>query len=237
MLERQLTKGLSLQYRYGLFSGMKVVEWEKDPRQLRIFTGHQAAMFGTSDDTMFSNSRVLRIDGNFLKSFNPSAIDLNHGKAGGIQSQYRGKIYVSSMPQEKEDLEEIKRLGITSVLDLTGAVDQPESVRKMILTGYSKVGIQHVNYPVDIGTDQDFAITTFTGAQYLAELLESNDSVLVHCKSGIVRAPTLVLTYLCMYKRTKHWQSVPRAADSLQAKLYGAEFPNRNLVTRIVNDN
>lgn len=87
----------------------------------------------------------------------------------------------------------------------------------MILKGYTRAGIQHVNYPVDAKNDKDFAVTTFTGAQYLAELLENNKNVLVHCKSGIVRAPTLVLAYIMMYKRTKSWRPnhIQDACDSL----------------------
>lgn len=85
---------------------------------MRVFTGldQQAAMFGNkADDTVFINSRVTRIDDNFLLTFAnnpPSSVKLNHGK-----------IYVSSVPQEEADLQEIKELGITSVLDLTGIAD------------------------------------------------------------------------------------------------------------------
>lgn len=109
----------------------------------------------------------------------------------------------------------------------------------MLFGGYAKAGIQHVNYPVDISSEQEFAVTTFTGAQYLAELLEQseNGSVLVHCKSGIVRSPTLVLAYLCLYKRVRGWQSVPEASDALQSSLHGANWPNRHLVAKILGDN
>lgn len=115
VLERQLNKGLGLVYRYGLLSGggkSAQHEWERDPRQLRVFSGQQAATFGSADDTPFINSRITRVDGNFLQAFGPSRVPLNSGK-----------LYVSSMPSTQEDLETIKSLGITSVLDLTGVAD------------------------------------------------------------------------------------------------------------------
>ena len=69
VLERHLNKGLGLVYRYGLLSGggsSAQYEWERDPRQLRVFSGPQAATFGSADDTPFINSRITRVDGNFL---------------------------------------------------------------------------------------------------------------------------------------------------------------------------
>jgi|SRR6056300_1594578 len=41
-------------------------------------------------------------------------------------------------------------------------------------------------------------LTTITNL--IHELLESNKRILIHCKSGINRAPSFVLAYLCMYK-------------------------------------
>jgi protein-tyrosine phosphatase len=36
-----------------------------------------------------------------------------------------------------------------------------------------------------------------------------NLKVFVNCKSGISRAPTVVLTYLALYKRVNDWQNIP----------------------------
>jgi hypothetical protein len=120
VLERQIAKGLGLSYRYGLLpSGVSQHEWEREPRRLRVFTGQQVATFGGADDTAFLNSRVTRVDGNFRQGFDPSRVALNSGR-----------LYVSSMPSTADDLETIKGLGVTSVLDLTGAGDLPNETSK-----------------------------------------------------------------------------------------------------------
>jgi protein-tyrosine phosphatase len=36
-----------------------------------------------------------------------------------------------------------------------------------------------------------------------------NLKVFVNCKTGISRAPTVVLAYLALYKRVNDWQNIP----------------------------
>lgn len=77
----------------------------------------------------------------------------------------------------------------------------------------------------------------FNAAQYLHSLVDKqNKKVFIHCSSGLIRAPTIVLTYLCIFKRIKQWKSVPQSRDYIHESC-SQSMPNVQLVERIIAEN
>jgi len=95
---------------------------------------------------------------------------------------------------------------------------------------YRNFGIDTaMHYPVANDDDQ-YKKRVFSAAQYVNDLLNNKDKkVFIHCTSGEVRAPSVVLVYLCMYKRVRHWNNVNTTRDYIvENNLYA--LPNSQLV-------
>jgi hypothetical protein len=74
-------------------------------------------------------------------------------------------------------------------------------------------------------------------AQYLHGLIDKqNKKVFIHCSSGLIRTPTIVLTYLCIFKRVKSWQNVSQTRDFVTESC-SQSMPNVPLVEQIVAEN
>lgn len=86
-----------------------------------------------------------------------------------------------------------------------------------------------MHYPCS-NTDADFKEKVFMAAQYLHGLIDKqNKSVFIHCSSGLIRSPTIVLAYLCIFKRVKQWKSVPQTRDFITESC-SSSMPKVNLV-------
>lgn len=53
--------------------------------------------------------------------------------------------------------------------------------------------------------------------------------VFVHCSSGISRAPTVVLAYLCLFKRVPEWSNIIKTSKYFKEH-YHVAFPNKYIV-------
>jgi protein-tyrosine phosphatase len=110
--------------------------------------------------------------------------------------------------------------GITAVLNLQTIQEMGErgySWSNMTQI-YSSRGIKKsINFPIDDRVENDYAEQVFTAAQYLNNLIaEKRHSVFIHCTSGLSRAPTVVLTYLCLFKRVKCWMDLRESLKFLR---------------------
>ena len=61
-------------------------------------------------------------------------------------------------------------------------------------------------------------------------------TVYIHCTSGISRAPTVVMVYLCLFKRVKQWQNPYYVAQFVKA-FHLNSSPNMRAVQRVVEAN
>jgi len=93
-----------------------------------------------------------------------------------------------------------------------------------------------MHYPCN-NTDHDFKEKVFAACQYLHGLVnKQNKRVFIHCSSGLVRAPTVVLAYLCIYKRIKVWRNVLQSKDFVIQNSCNA-VPNTTVVDLIISEN
>jgi len=105
------------------------------------------------------------------------------------------------------------------------------------MNDYRAVGIgTAMHYPCS-KNDPDYKDKVFMAAQYLHGLIDKQDKkVFIHCSSGLNRTPTIVLTYLCIFKRVKSWKNVPLTRDFV-VESCSKSVPNVPLVEQIIAEN
>lgn len=93
-----------------------------------------------------------------------------------------------------------------------------------------------MHFPVT-NYDGDYKEKVFTAAQYLHKLVDmQSKKVFIHCSSGLIRTPTIVLTYLTIFKRVKSWKSVSQTRDVV-CECCGQHKPQENIVEQIIAAN
>jgi len=102
---------------------------------------------------------------------------------------------------------------------------------------YRSNGIETaMHYPVN-NKDPDYKEKVFMAAQYLHGLIDKqNKKVFIHCSSGLIRTPTVVLTYLCIFKRVKTWKNISLTRDFV-TECCSKSMPNVATVEQIVAAN
>jgi len=98
-------------------------------------------------------------------------------------------------------------------------------------------GVNHIaDCPVDANSSVNHE-QVFEAAQRLKDLVSGgNCRVFVQCQAGLTTAPSVVLTYLALYKRVDTWESVSETSQALGQSVRFAQ-PNETLVEKIVDDN
>ena len=114
-------------------------------------------------------------------------------------------IVVGDTPCDGEDVRVLKDLGVTAVLNLQTDADFSYCgvEWKALTQGYEASGIELRRVPVIDFNRDDLRRNLPKCVATLDELLQAEHKVLVHCNSGVNRAPSVVITYL-------HWiEGVP----------------------------
>lgn len=93
-----------------------------------------------------------------------------------------------------------------------------------------------MHYPCK-DSDHDYKERVFAACQYLHGLVnKQNKTVYIHGSNGLNRAPTVVLAYLCIYKRIKCWRNVLHSRDFVIQNSCNAT-PNTTVVDTIIAEN
>ncbi|MCE5266487.1 MAG: dual specificity protein phosphatase family protein [Planctomycetaceae bacterium] len=126
-------------------------------------------------------------------------------------SQILPNLIVGSCPIAPEDIDRLKRDGVTAVLNVQTdddmaywGLDWPGLERH-----YREVGIDVRRVPVQDFDRQDLRERLPECVEALRELLAAGHKVYVHCNMAVNRSPTVVIAYL-------HWVlgwSLTKAAD------------------------
>jgi len=58
--------------------------------------------------------------------------------------------------------------------------------------------------------------------------------VYVHCCSSVTRAPSVIITYMCLYVKVKDWDN-PAKVASLVKDFHKVSFPNMSAVHSTIN--
>jgi len=118
------------------------------------------------------------------------------------------RIFLGSCPVEPGDIDRLKELGITAVLNLQTeedflfwGIDWP-----LLESAYQQAGIQVVRIPVQDFSPEDLRQKLPACVLALEKLLQGGHTVFVHCSAGVNRSPSTAVAYL-------HWhQNMPLQA-------------------------
>lgn len=78
------------------------------------------------------------------------------------------------------------------------------------------MGIKAFSFPISDSDEDAYLDYLFNASQHLNDLItEQGHTVFLHDNTGISRAPTLVLSYLCLYAKIRTYSNLPEASKML----------------------
>lgn len=111
------------------------------------------------------------------------------------------RLYVGSCPRRNEDVEKLCKLGIQAVLNLQ--TDEDNLYRDIdwpsLEASYRSHGVEVRRVPVRDFDSEDLAAKLSECVGTLRQLLESGQTVYLHCTAGAGRSPTVAMAYLHWY--------------------------------------
>lgn len=170
--------------------------------------GKQGSQQQTSKRSWIVNGTVVKADGNFQ---------------GGLYFSKIGdtNIVIGAYPLSENDVQKMSERGITAAINLQ--TDEEFEARqldwKQTKAMYKKHKVKIYRFPLNDLDDSSFCSSLFTGAQHLNSLLNAQGErqVFIHCSSGMSRAPAVVITYLCLFKKIKQWRDPLLVAQFVKA--------------------
>ena len=101
-----------------------------------------------------------------------------------------------------EDISVIAKSGITGVLVLQTEEDFHYSMIDFpkMLDEYRKNSIEVIHFPIVDYDDNELRAKLHDSAKLLDKMVKQGLKVYVHCTAGMGRAPSVVITYLCLFK-------------------------------------
>ncbi len=107
-------------------------------------------------------------------------------------------LYVGSCPTSQTDVEELKELGITVVLNLQ--TDEDIAWRNIdrddVTAAYRAYRVREIRYPIRDFDYEDLRQRLPEAVRLLHNLLKQGHRVYVHCTAGMNRSPTVIIAYL-----------------------------------------
>lgn len=88
------------------------------------------------------------------------------------------------------------------------------------------MGLGYVSAPLKDSSFEEYCSDLFSISKQLSHFLDvQRKPTFVHCSSGVSRAPTLALTYLCVFKRVSSWASVEKT-NAFVKSTHPSFYPN-----------
>jgi protein-tyrosine phosphatase len=119
-------------------------------------------------------------------------------------------LYLGSCPCCINDVDELKQLGVTAVLNVQ--TDEDFNYWGIdwgsVESHYAAAGIELRRHPIRDFEPTDLARNLPTCVRALDELLRAGHTVYVHCSAGINRSPSAVIAYL-------HWVQGRSLTDAI----------------------
>ena len=99
---------------------------------------------------------------------------------------------------------------------------------------YQNHNIRYYRFPLSDLDEDELCASLFLGAQHLNNMINTEGlKVYVHCTSGISRAPALIVTYLCLFKKVKQWETPRKVAQYLRTYHFNSK-PNLRAIERVI---
>lgn len=111
----------------------------------------------------------------------------------------QANIYVGSAPNAQEDIAQLKQLKVSALICLQSDEDllRRNIDWQELQQWYKAADIATRRFSIEDFNEEDLAKSVGPAIAALDEFIKAGKSVYVHCNSGIFRAPTAVLGYLC----------------------------------------
>lgn len=98
-----------------------------------------------------------------------------------------------------------------------------------------KAGINKVmSFPISDKNESEYMDDLFAAAQHLNDLInEQKETVYLYDNSGMTRAPTLVMAYLCLYRKTLYPEKTAEA-QKIVSDYHQVSTPNTAVVQKLL---
>ena len=142
---------------------------------------------------------------------------------------FPGRLWLGEAPRDK-DLAHLRTLGVTDIVDLTGAEDVLTRERE------AAFNVHHFPFPdgffTSLHDERVLSRRMMTGAaNQLQELLTSGAPTYLHCIAGISRSPTVYILWMLQFGHAQTFQEALNRATRARSVI----SPNPDLV-EIVRD-
>lgn len=84
--------------------------------------------------------------------------------------------------------------------------------------------------------EEEYSYDLINNVREMHKYVVPNQSIYVHCCSGVTRSPTLVLTYMCIYKKIEQWKNI-NGAKSYMMNYCQNVLPNIKMVQKVIDEN
>ena len=103
---------------------------------------------------------------------------------------------------------------------------------------YAEEGIDRVvSFPIPDHDEEEYMDKLFIAAQHINDLInEQGHTVYLHDTSGLTRAPTLALIYLCLFVKIRTYENLPEACALLK-QYHSVSTPNLNIIKKVIKKN
>ena len=114
----------------------------------------------------------------------------------------QANLYLGSAPSTQDDIASLKALKVTAVVCMQSDEDlvNRNIDWQELSAWYTESDIAHQRFAMQDFNEAELAEKIEPAVAALDEFINAGHSVYVHCNSGIYRAPTTVLGYLCSVK-------------------------------------
>ena len=145
----------------------------------------------------------------------------------------QANICVGSAPNSQEDVARLKQLKITALICLQS--DEDLRTRNIdwleLQQWYAAADIEVCRFSIEDFNEQDLAKSVGPAIEALDDFIKAGNNVYVHCNSGIFRAPTAVLGYLC----AKEGMTIASAIQQLRIAR-PVVSPSKDTIQRLLGD-
>ena len=183
----------------------RVIEIQ-DPFFYRGQLAHKESSYVTKGQKAFIvNGKIDKADGNFEGGF----------FFNWIQDS---QIILGTYPLSMNDVNRLKEAGVTAVLNVQTGPEMNERgiIWDRICSKYRDVGIYNcVSHPISDEDEDEYIEELFHAAQHLNDLLEQGNVVYVNDNTSTSRGPTVILTYLTLFMKTKNYDYLPDAQNAI----------------------